>query len=106
MTIWIGALPPQQEATLTFKLVKILGIQNGAYNFSLPVSFYPDYSRHGIERGQIVYDFQYLISIKAAAILTHLNKPKNSECSLTDGGKGAVISCRVPDRVLAVQYKT
>ena len=59
LTIKLGNLPPQQDALLKLQLIMQLDIVNGAYFFELPSSFYPDYSRHGVEADAFNYGFNY-----------------------------------------------
>ena len=72
----------------------------------MPEAFYPDYSRHGCEIGQIVYGFKCLFNIKCNQKLLKLNKPKDSDVAIIDEGKSAVISCREPNRALFVKFQS
>jgi len=55
----LGNLLPNQEAVLTIQLIMQLSVQNGSYQFDLPMAFYPDYSKHGARKGDYKYDFSY-----------------------------------------------
>ena len=48
LTLKLGSLPPGQEATLRIQIVNQMKIVGGHYTFALPMAFYPDYKKHGV----------------------------------------------------------
>jgi len=46
---------------LKIQLIMQLQIVQGSYHFELPTSFYPDYSRHGLNAGMFNYTFSYRV---------------------------------------------
>ena len=56
MTIKLGNLKPKQEATLTIQLIQQLKVLQGSYMFDQPIAFFPDYSRHGVDKGMFAYE--------------------------------------------------
>ena len=61
LSIKLGNLQPEQVARLKVQLIVQLQIVQGSYHFELPTSFYPDYSRHGVDAGQFKYSFSYRV---------------------------------------------
>lgn len=51
MSLTLGNLLPGQEVLLSLTIVEEVEIVGGAYCFSCPASFYPDYSRHELPDG-------------------------------------------------------
>lgn len=40
-------------------------VVGGHYAFSLPMAFYPDYGKHGVDLEEFIYEFTYKVKIVA-----------------------------------------
>ena len=56
-----------------------LQIVQGSYHFELPTSFYPDYSRHGVDAGQFKYSFSYRVVLACQTNIYILSIPNGAE---------------------------
>ena len=91
MTIKLGNLLPGQSATLKIHIVSQLEVIGGHYAFILPVSFYPDYSKHGVRnKNNFDYQFGYEVQIVADGRISNLSIPENAEVVESDEMKSHV----------------
>ena len=103
----IGNLQPKKEIKIVMQLVQPLKVIGSAYQFLLPTSFYPDYSKFSKEIDvSYPYKFSYSVLIKSTSTITLISKPENSECKREKSGKFATIFCTEPSRELRVYYRT
>ena len=76
----LGNLGPRQEAILKLQLVSELDVVAGHYCFILPMTFYPDYNKHGIKnRDSFVYEFGYSVKIVAQGTISSLSLPSAAQ---------------------------
>ena len=54
ISLKLGNLLPGQDATLNLIMIEETEISCGAYCYSLPASFYPDYNKHQIRSGYLL----------------------------------------------------
>ena len=52
MSLKLGNLMPDQEATINMVIVEEVEIIGGAFSYSLPASFFPDYKKHEVRFDQ------------------------------------------------------
>ena len=55
MEVKLGNLLPGQTATIKATIVGQMEIMGGHYSYSIPMAFYPDYSRHGSDEDAFSY---------------------------------------------------
>ena len=79
LTLKLGNLLPGQEATLRLQIVNQMEIIGGHYAFTLPMAFYPDYKKHGVQAEDFVYDFSYKVNITAQGSISSLSLPESAE---------------------------
>ena len=76
LMIKLGNLLPEKTLRLQVRLLMQLGIVNGSYNFSVPLAYFPDYSRHGMSAEAFPYEFSYKVSLKSGSKIQNLSIPE------------------------------
>jgi len=109
MKVSLGNILPLQEATISIQLVQKIKVTAGAYQFKLPLAFYPNYAKHGVkDKNAFKYDFSYKLTIKSHKKLSFLSIPPNSSVEKVDeeSGQNVTVTCTEPSRSLNLFYKT
>lgn len=75
MTVKLGNLLPGKILRLRVRLLTQLEIVNGSFNFSIPMTYFPDYSRHGIGADDYPYEFSYNVSLQSTTKIQTLSIP-------------------------------
>ena len=52
ISLKLGNLLPEKEATINFTVIQYLQIVGGAFSYILPQSYFPDYEKHSTRYGQ------------------------------------------------------
>ena len=84
-------------------------VENGAYQFSLPVSFFPDYQSHKITGdSRLVYDFELMAEIISTKQILFVSSPEGSSLSKTDTGVKISIekTQQLKNEHVRISYKT
>ena len=80
LSLKLGNLGPRQEAILKLQLASELEVIAGHYCFILPMTFYPDYNKHGIKhRDAFAYEFGYSVKIVAQGTISSLSMPGTAQ---------------------------
>ena len=79
LSLILGNLGPGQEATLKLHIVNSLEVVESHYLFSLPMAFYPDYSKFGVDRANFAYEFTYSIKLMTSNRISSLSLPSSAE---------------------------
>ena len=87
----LGNLLPGQTATIKATIVGQMEIVGGHYSYSIPMAFYPDYSRHGSDEDAFAYEFDYKVDICTNSPISNMSIPE-----------GGAESMRSPDRTSIV----
>ena len=107
LTLKLGSLPAGQEATLRLQIINQLKITGGHYTFALPMAFYPDYKKHGVEPADYVYEFSYKVNITAQGPISSLSLPEMAEVTYKNENKTYMtIECPEPCRSMDLYYRT
>ena len=107
LSLKLGNLAPGQEATLKLQIVNSLEIVGSHYMFSLPMAFYPDYSKFGVDVANFAYEFTYAIKIIAKGTITSLSLPTSAEVTNKNDDKTEItIECPEPSRSMDLYYRT
>ena len=107
LSLKLGNLGPGQEATLKLQIINSLEIVGSHYLFSLPMAFYPDYSKYGVDVSNFAYEFNYSIKIVAGGPVTSLSLPKSAEVTNRNDTKTQItIECPQPSRNMDLYYRT
>ena len=92
MQIKLGNLNPDSTMKLKVRLVMQLEIKFGSYQFSVPMAFYPDYSKHHVAADAFPYDFSYKFTVESTTKLTSIVLPeKASLASKSEDGLQAIV---------------
>ena len=83
-----------------------LNISGGAFRFVLPVDFYPDYSRLGVQVDKYPFSFSYGIQLMTNKTITYISKPQDSKCEPSKDGCRVYIHGHKPDREIRIFYKS
>lgn len=89
MTLVIGNLLAGQTAVIKIQVIKPLTIKSGAFEFSMPVSFMPNYSYHEMLFGvadKPLYTFEYEFSVVSDRKVTYLSTPVDCQSSVIERG--------------------
>ena len=78
VSVKLGNLQPGEQATLKAQIVSQVEIVGGHFAFSLPTSFFPDYTKHGMKTAPYPYEFNYEARIVSDGGITQLSIPKNA----------------------------
>ena len=74
----LGNLLPEKTLRLQVRLIMQLGVVNGSFNFSVPLAYFPDYSRHGLTAEAFPYEFSYKVSIQSGSKIQNLSIPEHA----------------------------
>ena len=105
MSIKVGNLLPGQQMTICAQLIQPLIIKFATYSFSLPVAFYPDYSKLGSD-APFPYQFSYSVVMKSSQKISLISKPAHSICEQDVSGRYATIFCTKPELEIQVFFRT
>ena len=78
MEVKIGQLHPADTCTIKIQLIKDLQITGSSYSLQIPQSFYPDYTKQGVEDGDAGYEFSFEGEIISTHKLSYLSLPDGS----------------------------
>ena len=91
LSLILGNLGPGQEATLKLQIVNALEVVESHYLFSLPMAFYPDYSKFGVDRANFAYEFSYSIKIMTSNRVSSLSLPSSAEVTGRNDAKNEIM---------------
>ena len=84
-----------------------LPVLNGSYQLDLPISFFPDYSKHGLQKTDFNYEFSYEAHIQAKNKITSISLPQFAQITeQNETGTEIKIQCNRRGRQMALYYKT
>ena len=63
---------------MKLQLIMQLPVVAGSYMFSLPLAFFPNYSRLGAKKNELVYDFRYEVKLQTREKVTWLSIPDSA----------------------------
>lgn len=96
IAIKIGNLLPGETATINFAMLEQLEIVGSAWAYTLPMSFFPDYSRHNFDAAEKInhfpYDFAYKFTICAGNKITYISAPTGATTSLNEDKTEAIVA--------------
>ena len=104
VSIKLGNLLPGETATITVGLVEDLDVVGGAWAYSVPGAFFPDYSKHG--GSKLPYEFAYELKILAGSKITYLSAPVGSKTDFNADKSEAIITGAEIARQLRVFFRT
>ena len=76
LMVKLGNLLPEKTLQLQVRLIMQLEVVNGSYHFSVPLAYFPDYSRHGLTAEAFPYEFNYKVSLKSGSKIQNLSIPE------------------------------
>ncbi len=92
---------------LKIKLIMQLEVKFGSYYFSVPMAFYPDYSKHGVKADAFPYDFKYRLVVESTSKLQSLILPdKATLASQSDDGLQAIVECSERAKNVVLYWRT
>ena len=107
MSFKIGNLKQNEEINIIIHLIMPVEIYNGAYQFVLPTSFYPDYQQLGAQGiDSHPYAFSYIVQIRSTKRITFVSKPADAVCSPSKDGTRVAIFCKTPSKEIRIFYKS
>jgi hypothetical protein len=97
----VGNLDPGQNATIDVSLLEVLKIVGGAWAYSLPVWFFPDYSQHTASglKDTLQYDFVYELKIQAGDKINYLSSPAGSQTQFVSDCEARITGSKIARRV-------
>ena len=97
-----------QVATLRLQIVKKLDIVGGYYQWTLPVSLYPDLTKHGARQdGLYNYEFSYQVLIASEGRISGVSMPEEAEIiEQNDENTRIRIQCNETSRSIDIYYRT
>jgi len=81
ISLKIGNLLPGETATVSIGMVDNLELTGGAFGYTLPLSFFPDYGKHNLDndkKNHFPYEFAYEFKVKAGGRITYISAPAGS----------------------------
>jgi len=108
VSIKIGNLLPGETATINISLLEDLEVIGGAWAYSVPVSFFPDYSKHSAigKKDTLPYEFYYELKIQAGSKITYLSAPTGAQTQFNSDRFEATITGSEVSRQLRVYYRS
>jgi hypothetical protein len=83
----VGNLLPADTCIIKIQMVKDLLISGSSYMLQIPPSFYPDYTKMGMDKEDAGYEFSFEAIILANDKISYLSLPDGSESNVEDDGK-------------------
>ena len=107
MTFKVGNLKKHSEINIVLQIIMPLTISNGAYQFALPTTFYPDYQQLGAKNvDKHPYDFRFRAQIESTRPLDFISVPENSACIPSKDRLNAALYCGKPSPEMKVRFKS
>ena len=88
------------------ELISKLKIVNGAFLFTVPASFFPDYTKHGLSKEEAGYDFKLTGKIATKTMIMFLSTPANTETTKESDGCVVSFTNMQPERRLDFYFRT
>jgi len=122
ITLLLGNLLPGQIATVDIQLIRSLKITGSAYDFTLPVYYFPQYKQHEVVRdfspstwfpeGALDdigtdYTFEYSFELKSKEKISMVSAPEDSTKTKTASGYTISVPStnKIPKRELRIFFK-
>lgn len=106
----IGNLLPGESATISLSLLEDLEVVGGAWGYTLPASFLPDYGRHNLVESEkanhFPYDFRYKFSVLAADPITYISAPAGAVTAFNSERTQATVTGSQIGRSLRLFYRS
>lgn len=109
MTLTIGNLLPGQAAVLKLTLIEEVTVSGSAFAYTLPTSFFPDYSKHSCASGaepQIDYKLSYNFTIEAGSKIKFLSVPAGATKAISAEGDSATVASDKFVKQVSIFYRT
>ena len=108
VSIKIGNLLPGETAIINVGLLEDLKIEGGAWAYSVPSSFFPNYSKHSEAKSIDIlpYKFGYEIKILAGDKIMYLSAPSGSDTKFNADKSEATITGQEIGKQLRVFYRS
>ena len=107
VSVAIGNLLPGESATITLGFIEELSVDRGAWVFSIPSSFFPDYSKHtGGEGSRFPFKFAYEVKIREKGKIAYLSAPNGSSHNFNAQKTEVTVKGAAIERELKMFYRT
>ena len=107
MTFKVGNLKKHSEIQIVLQIIMPLTISNGAYQFILPTTFYPDYQQLGAKKvDKHPYDFAFRAQIESTRPIDFISIPENAACKPSRDRLNAALYCGKPSPEMKIRFKS